>query len=213
MKTGYTHIGMVLDRSGSMGSTADDAIGGYNAFIEEQKKVEGEATVSLAQFDHEYQLLKEHVPISEIDPLTKETFRPRGATALRDAVGRMINETGEWLKSLSESERPEKVIIITVTDGGENASGEFTSEQLKQMIEHQTDVYKWEFLFVGANQDAVTVGQSYGIATANAITYAANDIGTRNAYGSMSKNVANYRAGGSIGFTEEDREEQKKAGA
>lgn len=212
MNQGYTHITAVLDRSGSMQSTKLDAEGGFNTFLQEQRALPGKATISLVQFDTVFEPVYEMRPIAEAPPLVLE---PRGYTALLDAIGRAINGLGAQLSTLSEECRPEKVIVVIITDGGENASKEFHSDQILKMIAHQRDVYKWEFVFIGANQDAIATAASIGIGAGNALSYAANAVGTRSAYASLSNATAAFRNGDAINvsFSEEDRRRQQQAGA
>ena len=137
-------------------------------------------------------------------------------TVLLDAVGRTINSVGQRLSSLPEQERPDKVLLVVMTDGFENASREFSAAKISEMINHQRDVYKWEFMFIGANQDAVLSAKEIGIPANAALTYAANEEGTRAAYNMMADKVKNYRVSSSaeaLRFNDEDREQQKKAGA
>jgi uncharacterized protein YegL len=161
MRTDLTDITMVIDRSGSMQSIQSDAEGGINSFIEQQKQEPGEANVTLVQFDMDYEFVHSGVPIKQV-PAFK--LIPRGSTALLDAVGRAINETGARLASVDESQRPGLVVFVIVTDGAENSSREFTREQIRKMVEHQQSAYKWQFTFLAANQDAFAAGGSMGIA-------------------------------------------------
>ena len=211
-----TDITIILDRSGSMASVKDDTIGGFNNFLSEQQKVEGEASLSLVQFDDQYEVVYEDREIHVAAPLTDSTFQPRGSTALLDAVGRTINSVGRRLAALPESERPDKVLLVVMTDGFENASHEFTAAKVSEMINHQRNVYSWEFMFIGANQDAVLSAREIGIPAAAALTYAANSDGTQIAYSLVAEKIGNYRRSNkkeSLGFNEEDRERQRKAGA
>lgn len=216
MKTGYTDINIVLDRSGSMDSIKDDTIEGVNTFLADQKALPGEATFTLAQFDHEYETIYEAEKLSSVKPLDGTTFVPRGRTALLDAIGRTINATGKRLADLPEHERPEKVIFVIVTDGQENDSKEFRDRtKINEMITHQRESYAWEFVFLGANQDAIAVAGSIGITRSASMTYAANATGVSHAFAAISKNMASYRAGGQVrgfAFDEEDRKKQKDAG-
>lgn len=215
MKKDYTDINIVLDRSGSMESIKSDTIGGFNSFLNEQKKVAGEATITLVQFDDIYEEVYKAIPLESAPLLNNDTFIPRNTTALLDAIGKTIVQTGKRLAAMNEDVRPEKVIFVILTDGLENASREYRIEQINQMISHQRDAYKWEFIFLGANQDAISTASQMGISQANALTYAANTIGTQKAFDAVAYNVAAYRANiaPSASFSEEDREEQKKAGA
>jgi len=151
MNTDLTQIAFILDRSGSMQSMAEEAIGGFNAFLKEQQKEEGEARLSLVLFDHEYTPVVENKPIKEVKPLNANSYEPRGMTALLDAMGRTIDDLGKQLAAMPEKERPGTVIVVTLTDGMENASEDYSYERLGQMIEHQKDAYNWEFLFLGSN--------------------------------------------------------------
>jgi Mg-chelatase subunit ChlD len=146
-----TQIAFILDRSGSMGSMAQEAIGGFNAFLKEQQKEKGEARLSLILFDHEYTPVVENRPIEEVRPLNAKSYEPRGMTALLDAMGRTIDDLGKQLAEMPERERPGTVIVVTLTDGLENSSQEYTYDRLGEMIEHQKDAYNWEFLFLGSN--------------------------------------------------------------
>ena len=214
MKTDYTHIAIVLDRSGSMASIANDTIGGFNQFVETQRKVPGQCTLSLTQFDSQsIETVHDVKPLFEVPLLNALSYQPRGATPLYDAIGQTINGTGKFLKNLPENARPAKVIFVILTDGLENASREYNRDQVFDMIRHQTDAYKWQFVYLGANQDAMAVGASIGIARANAMTYAANDVGTQSAFASVATNAVKYRTGANVcmSFSGEDREQQEKA--
>ncbi len=211
-----TDITIILDRSGSMDSVKDDTIGGFNNFLGEQQKVEGEAVLSLVQFDDQYEVVYSDKDINSAAKLTEETFQPRGMTALFDAVGRTVNAVGQRLAALSEEERPDKILFVIMTDGFENSSKEFNAARISEMITHQRNAYKWEFMFIGANQDAVLSAQQIGIPAAAALTYAANEEGTRAAYSMMAGKVKNYRLSdnaSALHFDDDDREIQKKAGA
>ena len=211
-----TDITIILDRSGSMESVKSDTIGGFNSFLGEQQKVEGEASLSLVQFDDQYEVVYENKDISTADRLTEATFQPRGSTALFDAIGRTINAVGQRLAATPEEERPDKVLFVIMTDGFENASHEFNAAKISEMTNHQRNVYKWEFMFIGANQDAVLSAKEMGIPAAAALTYAANEEGTQIAYSMMASKIKQYRVSDdarALNFNDEDRERQKKAGA
>ena len=152
MRTDLTDITMVIDRSGSMQSIRTDAEGGINSFIEQQKQEPGETLLTLVQFDTEYEFVHSGVPVKQIPAFT---LVPRGSTALLDAVGRAINETGARLAATAESQRPALVVFVIVTDGAENSSREFTRDQIRTLVEHQQSAYKWQFTFLAANQDAL----------------------------------------------------------
>jgi hypothetical protein len=211
-----TDITIILDRSGSMESVKQDTIGGFNNFLSEQQKVEGEASLSLVQFDDQYEVVYVDKDILAADRLTENTFQPRGSTALLDAIGHTTIAVGQRLAALAEAERPDKVLLVIMTDGFENASHEFSAAQISEMINHQRNVYSWEFMFIGANQDAVLSAQEIGIPAYSALTYAANAEGTQVAYSMIAGKVANYRKSKdaeALRFNDDDRERQKKAGA
>lgn len=195
-KQGLVEIVNIIDRSGSMASIRDDAIGGFNSFLDDQKKVPGEAKVTLVLFDHEYLLVHDGVDINDVPNLDEKSYIPRGWTALYDAIGRAINTVGERLARTPEEERPEKVIVSILTDGEENHSTEFSVDQVKDMITHQQDNYKWEFIYLAANQDAFAVGGSIGIASVNTMSFDATGAGISNAYRSMSTTYTSSRTSG-----------------
>jgi hypothetical protein len=183
-----TDITVVLDRSGSMASCQADAQGGLNTFIKLQQEQPGDALFTLVQFDHEYEFVHNGVPIKDVPAYTLE---PRGSTALLDAVGRAINEVGARLTALPEDDRPGLVVMAILTDGGENASKEFSREQVRAMIEKQTKEFNWQFTFLGANQDAFASAASIGISAASALNYTtANSKAT---FDNLSSNTARMR--------------------
>lgn len=205
-----TDITVVLDRSGSMASVRDDTIGGFNSFLEEQKAVSGSARVSLVQFDDQYEVVYECRDVQDAPPLTPQTFVPRGSTALLDAIGRTMTATGVRLAALPEAGRPEKVLLVVMTDGEENASREYTGSRISDMITHQRKTYSWEVVFIGANQDAVVTGASYGLPAANALDYAATPVGTRHALSVLSKATTKMRARAVMSSDEEFFSEEDK---
>jgi len=203
-----TDITLVLDRTGSMSSIKEATIVGFNTFLKDQKEAPGEAVFTLVQFDSEdpYEVLQNGVPINDARELTDETFVPRASTPLRDAIGRTIEGVGARLIALQEDQRPDKIVIVIQTDGLENASKEFSAERVRQMIEHQKTVYGWQFVFLGANQDAVLVAGKMGIDVTAAITFAASDAGTSASAKCMSRGVKEFRSKGKWGgFSDEDR--------
>lgn len=214
MKKNHTDITIVLDRSGSMASVATDTIGGFNRFLEDQKKAPGSATITLHQFDHEFETPIKASDIQSARELTGATFVPRGNTALMDAIGRAIGETGARLQASPDHERAEKVVFVIITDGQENASKEYNQAKVFEMIQHQKDKYSWEFVFMGANQDAIKAATDIGVSASNSITYAANTAGTQAMFASASSNLRSFRAGvsKSMAYSEEDRKAQLKAG-
>jgi hypothetical protein len=212
MQQRYTHISFVLDRSGSMESVKDDTIGGFNHFLSEQKTVAGKATITLVQFDDRYEYILKMTDIAVAKPLDDKTFVPRGWTALFDAIGRCIDETGAALSKLPESDRPERVIFVILTDGMENASRQYNRESIEDRISHQRDVYKWQFVFLGANQDAISSATSIGIAAKASMTYAQTTVGTRDAYRALSARMKvsrEKREDFELEFDEQDRQVQE----
>lgn len=216
MKKGYTHIAMILDRSYSMHSIAKDTIEGYNKFIEDQKLVPGKATVTLVKFDHEYDLVHNFTDIHDVNQLTTENFVPRGGTALYDAIGFTVNVLAEKIAKLSDEDKPEKIVICMLTDGEENKSSEFNSDDVKSLITDK-ESNGWEFVFLGANQDSILTAKNIGIAACNTMSYASNSVGTRSAFDNLSKKSMIYRSSsggkGSLCFSADDRIEQVKLGA
>lgn len=215
MKKGLTDITVIADRSGSMSTTRDEAISGFNEFVQGQKDAEGTATLTLALFDDIYHIEYSGKNIKDVQPLTTETFVPRGFTALYDAIGRTITAVGARLAELRESDRPEHVILFIITDGGENASKEYVGAKIREMITHQQSKYNWQFVFLGANQDAITTAATMGISRNSSMTYAGNSMGTKAAYASVTANLSSLRAGtmDSFSFTASDRQLQEDAGA
>jgi hypothetical protein len=189
MKKDLTEIVIVLDESGSMSSCKSDTIGGFNEFLSTQKKIKGEANVTLVKFSDYYKVVNDGTALEHVSPLNESNYTPSYSTALLDAVGRTINSVGNRLSSLPEDQRPEKVIFAVITDGYENASKEFTREKIFEMVTHQKTKYNWEFLFLGADIDAW--GKEIGI-TSNV------NIDKNAMFSNMSKMsyyTANYRTG------------------
>ncbi len=212
MKADYTHITVILDRTGSMESIRDDTIGGFNAFLTAQQEAEaGRATLSLVQFDSRdpYEVIHHFAPLAEIPPLTRETFVPRATTPLLDALGRGMNDLESRLTALAE--RPSRVVFVVITDGMENASREFSKAQVAQMIRAKQKMYDWQFVFLSADIDAVHEAEYLGVATAAAMSFDRSAAGTRGAFESLSAKLANYRSGkcDQMAFDQDDRQKQK----
>ncbi len=182
-----SEIILVLDRSGSMESIKTDMEGGLKSFIEKQKLDQGECLVSLYQFDTIYEKVFEAVNVKEVKDIV---LTPRGGTALNDAIGLTINAVGNRLKNTLENDRPGLVVFVVITDGEENSSHEFSGDKVKEMVKHQTEKYQWQFVFLGANQDAVLAGGALGISTSNSMSYGANMRGVSNMYNSLSANIS-----------------------
>ena len=188
MRTDFTDITLVVDRSGSMQEIRDDAEGGVNAFIESQAKELGEALLTLVQFDTEYEFICKGVPISQAG---KYKLQPRGGTALLDAVGRAINETGQRLAAMAEDDRPGLVAFVVMTDGQENSSREFIRATIKDMIQQQKEKYSWQFTFLGADQDAFAAAEDMGTDAMGAANFAKDKVAS--AYRATNAKVARMR--------------------
>lgn len=186
-------IVLIIDKSGSMQAIKEDAIGGFNAFLSEQKKIDRGANVTFVLFDDRYQLVHDGIDIREMEELTESTYQPSGTTALLDAVGRTVDRVGERLDTLEENLKPDNVIVFILTDGKENASSDYTRDRIREMIEHQESRYGWEFIYGGANQDAFAEAGSLGIKAQNAFDFEATGKGTREAYAESSDMVASFR--------------------
>jgi hypothetical protein len=236
MKQGYTHIVVVLDRSGSMDSCKKVTLDGFNEFLRKQQALKGEGSITLVQFDDQYEVNYDFLPLSNAPQLNHETYQPRGMTALLDAIGKTIDNTGKRLASLSEEQRPERVIFVIQTDGFENASVEYVgpepdvvttttinghsvtygsihvydkASKVRSMIQHQREKYNWDFIFLGAGQDAVLEAQKMGIPQKSSLTYTSSK--TDAAFRAVSSYVTGYRgavdsdAASVCSFSEEDR--------
>ena len=195
MKRKFTEIIFILDRSGSMAGLEEDTIGGFNSLIQKQKKEEGRALVSTVLFDDKTEVLHDRKELDKIEPLTDKDYYVRGCTALLDAVGGAIHHIGNVHKYARAEDRPEKTLFIITTDGMENASRRYGYEKVKQMIERQKKRYGWEFLFLGANIDAVSVAGSFGIAPERAVRYHSDERGTELNYRVLSETITNVRCG------------------
>lgn len=202
----YTHISLIVDRSGSMQSIRTDAQGAIRQFIKDQKEAPGRATFTLVQFDTEVETLYENVDIQTVAE-NAYNLVPRGATSLLDAWGRTMNSTGEFLVSLPEDQRPGHVVFVVVTDGAENSSREFKVDIVKEMTERQRNEFSWEVVFLAANMDAVQVGAQFGVAAGSSLTYGATAQGTQASYAALSKAVTATRSGvkSGVSFTDADR--------
>ena len=184
-------LSFVLDETGSMEFVRTDTIGNFNTFIEEQKKLDADVTFSLILFsltsiEDTYRLIHESVPLDKVVPLTEKTYRPRGTTPLLDAVGSTIDGLGARLAAMAEKDRPDQVIVVILTDGLENASKEYTIDQVKEKIAHQRDVYKWEFVFMGCGIDAFDVAGNLNISAQYTTSHDASAKGVMEAYAAAS---------------------------
>lgn len=186
MKKGLTELVMIIDRSGSMSGLEADTIGGFNSMIEKQKREEGEAYVSVLLFDDRLEVLYDRVDIQKVEPMNDKQYYVRGCTALLDAVGSAIHHIGNVHKYAREEDLPEKTIFIITTDGMENASRQYTYDKVKHMIERQKECYHWEFMFLGANIDAVKEAGRFGINASRAVRYEHDSRGTQLNYAVVS---------------------------
>lgn len=193
MKKDYTHICVVLDASGSMGGVINETKSMFNNFIEEQRKVSGEMTIDVFQFATEVNKIVDFKNINDISDLMNN-YVCSGWTALRDAICISIDDVGKRLSEIVESERPEKVLFLILTDGFENKSKEFSLQDVKNRINHQTEKYKWDFIYLGANQDAILSGSEYGIDSKRCLNFH-NTAGGLDAVGSTINSYATQYRG------------------
>lgn len=193
MKKGLTELVFILDRSGSMRGLENDTIGGFNAMLDKQKKQAGEAHVTTVLFDDRYEMIHNRFSLTQVKPLTDKDYYVRGCTALLDAVGRTVHQMAMTQKYLPEEEKAEKVIFVITTDGLENSSREYSAERVKKMIEHEKEKYGWEFLFLGANMDAVAEAGKFGIGADRAVTFENDSQGVQMNYRVVSETLCHMR--------------------
>lgn len=210
--TDLTLVAALVDRSGSMADIAADMRGGFDTYIANERRQPGTTMVTLAQFDDHYEVVYPSRPISTVPPLELE---PRGMTALLDAIGRFITEVGSGLAALPEDQRPGDVTVLVMTDGHENASTEWTIDAVRQLISQQETDYSWDFVFMGANMDAVQVGESLGFAPGKSLTYDADGDAVQGAWDAMSGYSARKRSRGdvplgSLAFSPSERDRSRK---
>ena len=213
MKKELTELVFIIDRSGSMSGLEDDTIGGFNSMIRQQKAVDGRAVITTVLFDDQYELLHDRADIQNVAPMTRETYIPRGSTALLDAIGRTIHNIRKAQKETKEEDRAEKVIFFIITDGQENASKHYTASMIQERIRHQKRKHGWEFLFFGANMDATAEAAKIGIAADRAQSYCSDSAGTASVYTSMSTVSTAFRTGKPIQSMELTDEAQKETGS
>ena len=199
MKNNVTELVFILDRSGSMAGLERDTVGGFNAMIEKQRRQEGDCYVSTLLFDDESEVLHDRVRLCEVPKMTEDDYTVRGCTALIDAIGGAIRHIGNIHKYARTEDVPEHTLFVITTDGQENASRCFTSDEVKEMIERQKEKYGWEFLFIGANIDAVETAARYGISRDRAVNYNADREGTDILYRSVASAVCNLRSSSPLG--------------
>ena len=205
MNSNLTEILFILDRSGSMDPLTEVAIAGFNEFLREQTAEPGLARLTLVLFDDQYEVPVSSLPLPEIIPLDVSTYVPRGSTALLDAIGRGVDELGTKLAALPEPDRPGKVIVAILTDGEENASRHFDWQQISARIRHQTNVYGWNFLFLGANQDTIATAAKMGIAAQNSATYLADAAGYGATTASLGRKMKAIRKQGTAPLSAEEQ--------
>lgn len=245
MKKGYTHIVVVLDSSGSMLDIKKDTMGGFNSFLRAQKEGEGEATMTLVEFAQQVNQSLWHggnliggvlndgkasaeplinvkfdfQDIKNVAELTDRNYIPSGGTPLLDTIAATMNRTGKALAQLPESLRPEKVLFVIITDGEENTSRVYNHQRVMEMIQHQTIVYKWEFMYLGANQDAIQAGAKFGINASRSMSYGVSADAIGSTYGVLASKTMAFRSAGNaaeataaLNFTVEERKsvEDKK---
>ncbi len=194
MKKNLTELVFILDRSGSMRGLEQDTIGGYNGMMEKQKREEGEAYITTVLFDDQYEKIHDRIPLDQAEELTAKQYYVRGCTALLDAVGRTIYDMALIQKHLPDSEKAEKVIFVITTDGLENASRQYSRDKIKEMIRHEQDKYGWEFLFLGANMDAVAEAGSLGISADRSVTFQNDSQGIETNYEVVGRTLCQMRA-------------------
>jgi uncharacterized protein YegL len=208
MKKNLTELVFILDRSGSMGGLENDTIGGYNSMLKKQKEETGEAIVTTVLFDNAYELLHDRINVKGISPITGKDYFVRGTTALLDAIGNTITKIGNVQKHTSEDEKAENVLFVITTDGMENASVEYTYEKIKEMIEMQKEKYGWEFIFLGANIDALATARRFGIYEDRSANYNADSEGTKLSYFSINSTVSELRNNKTISKNWKDKIDQ-----
>lgn len=214
MKKGLTELVFILDKSGSMSGLESDTIGGYNSMLKKQQSIEGECHITTVLFDNYYELLHDRIDIKAVSLITEKEYQVGGSTALLDAIGNTIHKIGNAQKHTAENYRAEKVMLVIITDGEENSSREYSAEKVKAQIERQKTKFGWEFIFLGANIDAVLTAGRFGIAPDRAIDYLADSEGTELNFKVMASAVATFREAGTVDEAcfEEIRKDVKRRG-
>lgn len=214
MKKGLTELVFILDKSGSMSGLEADTIGGYNSMLAKQRAIEGECHITTVLFDNNYELLHDRIDIRAVCSITEKEYYVGGSTALLDAIGRTIHKIGNVQKHTADDYRAEKVLFVIITDGAENSSREYSAEKVKALIERQKAKYSWEFIFLGANIDAVETAGRFGISPDRSIDYLADSEGTELNFKVMASAVATFREEGTVDEAcfEEIRKDVKRRG-
>lgn len=215
MKSDYTHISIILDRTGSMESIRNDTIGGFNTFLKDQKEQPGIATLTLVQFDTQdpYEVIHRFKPIQEVPELTHETYVPRASTPLLDAMGRGINDIEKSIAEMKEENRPSKVVVVVITDGQENSSREFKKDQIVKMIKEKTEKYNWQFVFLSADLNAFMDAGAMGIMDHQRMMFSKNEMGSHIAWSRLSTSMSKYRTSApkeDFKFDPDDQQEDDK---
>ncbi|MCW6038700.1 hypothetical protein K4A83_20845 [Spirulina subsalsa FACHB-351] len=209
----YTHISIILDRTGSMDTIQDDVIGGFNQFLASQQEETGRATLTLVQFDSQdpYEVIHQFAPLEQVAPLSRETYVPRASTPLLDAIGRGIIDLAHRLATMPAGEKPDQVVFVIITDGQENSSREFTKAQVMKLLAEKQEKDKWQFVFLSADLTALDDAIDYGFHAPATISFDKDSQGTAAVFSSLAKNVKRYRSqeAESLVFDEEDRAQQQ----
>lgn len=213
MSNDYTHVSIILDRTGSMSSIRDDVIGGFNTFLAKQKQEEGRATLTLVQFDSQdpYEVVHAFRDIHVVPELTRATFVPRASTPLYDAIGRGIHDLEKSLGALPTKERPDNVMVVVITDGQENASQEFNREQVRKLMDGKKE-QGWQFVFLSADMNALDEAEDVGFDPSAAMYFAGTAAGTASAFDSLSAGISSTRSGrrSRLQFEREEREKARR---
>ena len=205
MQKGLTELVFILDKSGSMAGLEKDTIGGFNSMLTKQKAEAGQCRVTTVLFDNRYMLLHDRIDIRAVSPITEKEYSVGGSTALLDAIGRSIKKIADVQRSTADEYRAEKVIFIIITDGEENSSREFSADTIRKLISEEKERYGWEFLFLGANIDAVETAGRFGISADRAAEYVPDAKGTALNYAVMCEAVTEFRSTGRVSDKHLDR--------
>jgi len=189
VKNNITELVFIIDRSGSMAGLETDTIGGFNSMIKKQKSEEGKCYVSTVLFDDKSEVIHDRVDINDVEPITEKEYYVRGSTALIDAMGDAIHHIANIHKYARKEDVPEHTMFVITTDGAENASHKYSSDDVKKMVEKEKEKYGWEFIFIGANIDSVETAKHYGIDRNHAVDYVHDEIGTAVMYENISHAV------------------------
>ncbi len=208
MNSNLTELVFILDRSGSMAGLESDTIGGFNAMLEKQKKEEGEAFVSAVLFSNDSTVLYDRIDVRRVEPMTEQQYYVGGCTALLDAIGSAVHHIANVHKYAREEDRPKKTVFVIITDGLENASRRYSYDEVRRMVERQRERYGWEFLFLGANMDAITAARRFGIREDRAVRYECDAPGTQLNYKVVSETIGCIRSGKKVSADWKDRIEK-----